>query len=56
MVVCLTKKDSDKQYTICSSHQLRLEVESPEWSTAFFNFAIIYNKRNKLALKLYMCT
>ena len=35
-----TKTILIKPYTICSSHQLGLEVERPEWSTTFSFFAI----------------
>ena len=38
------KKDSDKQYAICSPHHLRLEVKGPERSTKFFFFAILHHK------------
>ena len=49
-----TKTIEIEPYTICSSHQLGLEVERPEQSTAFsifrsFTFpffAILHDKRN----------
>ena len=38
-----TKKIQIKLYTICSSHQLGLEVERPEWSTTLILlFSLFY--------------
>ena len=36
VVYIRTKMIQTKPYTICSSHQLGLEVERPEWRTSFF--------------------
>ena len=42
VVYLTTKMIQIKLYTICSSHQLGLEVERPEWSTIFFIFLLFY--------------
>ena len=39
------KKDSEKTYTICSSHQIGLEIERPERSTTISFFFYLHDKR-----------
>ena len=47
VVYLTTKIIQIKSYTICSSHQLGLEVERPEQSTTFSFFAILHHKRTE---------
>ena len=45
-----TKTIQIKPCTICSSHQLGLEVERPEWSTTFFFFLSLFHTIKEIFL------
>ena len=53
VVYLITKTIEIKPYTICSSHQLGIEVERLERSTMYtlLFFAILHDKRNMFSFR-----